>query len=161
MCIRDSSSSGCTLDAMCEGTFIDGASFDVAQPDGRFGACQFETIAAAQGDGTSADGLRATVTAFMIRRPTARVQYGARTIAIAELTQQLRAAQAERLALAAEYEAEFAAIPGAVTPQAGSSRERGAAPPRRSTGTLRRALKSCRPEGGVLRVSITRLACIL
>ena len=81
--------SGCMLDAMCEGTFIDGASFDVVRSDGRFGACQFETIAAAQGDGTSAEGLRAAVSAFILRRPDARVQYGARLISIAELTEQL------------------------------------------------------------------------
>ena len=71
------------------GTFIDGASFDVVQSDGRFGACQFETIAAAQGDGTSAEGLRAAASAFILRRPNARVQYGARLISIAELTEQL------------------------------------------------------------------------
>ena len=57
--------------------------------DGSRGACQFETIAAAQGDGTSADGLRATVTAFMIRRSNACVQYGVRPISIAALTEQL------------------------------------------------------------------------
>ena len=74
---------------MIEGTFIDGASFDVVQSDGRSGACQFETIAAAQGDGTSADGLRAAVSAFILRRPDARVQYGAQLISIAELTEQL------------------------------------------------------------------------
>ena len=74
---------------MIEGTFIDGASFDVVQSDGRSGACQFETIAAAQGDGTSAEGLRAAASAFILRRPNARVQYGARLISIAELTEQL------------------------------------------------------------------------
>ena len=81
--------SGAMFDALCEGTFIDGASFDVVQSDGRFGACQFETIAAAQGDGTSAEGLRAAASAFILRRPNARVQYGARLISIAELTEQL------------------------------------------------------------------------
>ena len=57
---------------MIEGTFIDGASFDVVQSDGRFGACQFETIAAAQGDGTSAKGLRAAASAFASMSRTRR-----------------------------------------------------------------------------------------
>ena len=74
---------------MIEGTFIDGASFDVVQSDGRSGACQFETFAVALGDGTSADGPRAAASAFILRRPDARVQYGARLISIAELTEQL------------------------------------------------------------------------
>ena len=77
------------FDTMCEGTFIDATSFDSVQSDGRFGACQFETIAAAQGDGRSAKGLRAAASAFILRRPDARVQYGARLISIAELTEQL------------------------------------------------------------------------
>ena len=64
----------------CEGTVVGTAEFDVVPADGRFGACQFETIAAAQGDGTSADGLRAAVSAFILRRPDARVQYGAQLI---------------------------------------------------------------------------------
>ena len=81
--------SSCISSTLCEGTFIDATSFDVMQSDGRLGACQFETIAAAQGDGTSADGLRAAVSAFILRRPDARVQYGAQLISIAELTEQL------------------------------------------------------------------------
>ena len=69
----------------------------------------------------------AEVADLAMRRRQRKIEDALRVAKRAELTQQLRAAQAERLALAAEYEAEFAAIPGAVTPQAGSSRERGAA----------------------------------
>ena len=66
----------------------------------------------------------AEVADLAMRRRQRKIEDALRVAKRAELTQQLRAAQAERLALAAEYEAEFAAIPGAVTPQAGSSRER-------------------------------------
>ena len=74
------------LETLRDGDVIDTAAFTVVPADGSRGACQFETIAAAQGDGTSADGLRAAVSAFILRRPDARVQYGAQLISIAELT---------------------------------------------------------------------------
>ena len=91
--------SSCISSTLCEGTFIDATSFDVMQSDGRLGACQFETIAAAQGDGTSAEGLRAAVSAFILRRPDARVQYGAGLISIAALTEQLAGLSSRNYAL--------------------------------------------------------------
>ena len=65
---------------------IDETAFAVTKIDGSRGACLFGTIAAFLGDGTSPEGVRASVASFARRQPHARVRLGTQLWKVSQLT---------------------------------------------------------------------------